>query len=174
MRGTLPLMEKEGHRIGTTASRTVRAKRSPGTSEKKLLEKRTGRKKPAAAGNEPDNSLDMALAAARAALDKKAADLEILSMAELVYYTDYFVICSATSTTQVAAVADNVANELARLGRKPSGQEGKSNALWVLLDYGDFIVHVFERETREFYALEKLWLDAQRVELNEDTAHLDR
>lgn len=85
-------------------------------------------------------------------------------MGDLVHYTDYFVICSGTSTQQVEAIADNIEDELRQIGFKPSGVEGKRNAQWVLMDYGDMVVHVFEQEVRSFYELEKLWLDAPRIE----------
>lgn len=103
-------------------------------------------------------------------MDKKAFDLEILEMRDLVYYADYFVICSGTSTQHVEAIADNVEKELSLQGSKPFGIEGKGNALWVLIDLGDIVVHVFERETRQYYQLEKLWLDAPRVEYSEHEA----
>jgi len=99
-----------------------------------------------------------------AALDRKALDLEILDVGALVYYTDYFVICTGTSTQHVDAIADNVEKEFARLGHRPAGIEGRGNALWILMDFGDVVVHVFEQETRQYYQLEKLWLDAPRVE----------
>jgi ribosome-associated protein len=108
--------------------------------------------------------------AARAALEKKALDLEILDISGLVYYADYFVICSGTSTQHVAAIADNVEKVARKAGHVPSGIEGKQASLWVLIDLGDVVVHVFEQETREFYQLEKLWLDAPRVEYSEHKA----
>ena len=101
--------------------------------------------------------------AAMAALDKKALELEILDLSDLVYYTDYFVICSGTSTQHVSAIADNVEKVARDMGHVPSGIEGKQNSHWVLIDLGDVVVHVFEQETRQFYQLEKLWLDAPRV-----------
>jgi ribosome-associated protein len=76
---------------------------------------------------------------------------------------DYFVICSGTSTTQVKAIADNVEYKLREEGLRPIGVEGRDNAQWVLIDYGDVVVHVFEEETRAFYELEKFWLDAPKI-----------
>ncbi len=108
---------------------------------------------------------DKALLAARLADDKKALGVEILGMGGLTSFTDYFVICSGESTTQVKAIADYLLEKFKEAGFKPLGIEGLAAAKWVLLDFGDVIVHVFERETREFYSLERLWLDAPRVPL---------
>ena len=114
----------------------------------------------------------MAEKAALAALSKKAADLVVLDLAGLTIIADYFVICSGESTTQVRAIAEHVEDECARMGVKPLGVEGMDFSHWVLLDYGDIIVHVFERDTREYYSLEKLWMDAPVVKVDEDTADL--
>lgn len=100
---------------------------------------------------------------ARLAAEKKAENTLILRMGELTSFTDYFVICSGTSTTHVKTIADYIVEEMKKKGARPSGSEGLANALWVLLDYGDVVVHIFESGTRAFYALEKLWLDAPRV-----------
>lgn len=78
--------------------------------------------------------------------------------------TDYFVICSGESTTQVKAITEQIQEIFNDFKIKPLGIEGLSYSHWVLLDYGDVIVHVFEDETRSFYELEKLWIDAKRVE----------
>jgi ribosome-associated protein len=112
------------------------------------------------------------LLAARAALRKKADDVVVLDLDGLTIIADYFIICSGDSTTQVKAIAAYVEEEFARSGRKPLGIEGMDYGHWVLLDYGDVVVHVFERETRAFYELEKLWMDAAVVEVDEDTADL--
>ena len=109
-----------------------------------------------------------------AALEKKALDLLVLEMAPLVYYTDYFVICSGTSSKHVLAIADAVEDSLLERKVKPVSIEGKRQAKWVLMDYGDVVVHVFDVSAREYYELEKLWLDAPRVKVHEDKAHLGR
>lgn len=90
-------------------------------------------------------------------------------MKDLASFTDYFVICSGESTTQVRAIADFIEETLKKgaLGLKkikPMGVEGMSACKWVLMDYADVVVHVFEESTRDFYGLERLWLDAPRVE----------
>lgn len=114
------------------------------------------------------NSREKALAIARLALDKKAAGLNILDMTGLVVFTDYFVICSADNTQQVKAIVENIEGGLAKRKMRPGGVEGLGFAHWVLMDYGDVIVHVFEKETREYYGLDKLWLDAPKVTVDEN------
>jgi ribosome-associated protein len=120
---------------------------------------------PAAAGNEP-----LVTMAAMAAGEKKASDVVILNLRNVASFTDYFVICSGSSTRQVQAIADSVEERLRAAGRRPLHIEGYSNAEWILLDYGDFIVHAFSSVARRFYDLERLWRDAERVELPEDQA----
>lgn len=105
--------------------------------------------------------------AARAALDKKAKDTTILELKELTVITDYFVVCSGESTTQVKAIAENIEKVLKERLQKPLGIEGLSSARWILMDYGDVIVHVFEEETRAYYELEKFWMDAPRIQVSE-------
>jgi ribosome-associated protein len=103
-------------------------------------------------------------AALHAASERKARDLVVLDLREVASFTDYFVIASGTNVRQVQAIADAVEEELRkRLGVKPARVEGYKSAEWVLLDYGDFIVHVFEEKARRFYDLERLWRDAARV-----------
>src|SRR5437763_13679227 len=110
-------------------------------------------------------------AALRAASDKKALDLVVLDLREVASFTDYFIIASGTNVRQVQAVADAVEEELRkRLGVRPARVEGYKSAEWVLLDYGDFILHVFEEKSRRFYDLERLWRDAARVNLPPELA----
>lgn len=116
----------------------------------------------------------MAIRAAQAALQKKAVDLIVLDLSGLTIIADYFVICSGESTTQVKAVAEFIEQEFAKKGLKLLGMEGLDYGHWVLLDYGDVIVHVFERETRDYYSLEKLWMDANTLVIDEDTVDLGR
>jgi len=83
--------------------------------------------------------------------------------------TDHFVICSADSTTNVCAIADNIEDRLIeKCGRKVNRMQGKENGFWVILDYGDAVVHVFQTEYRNFYRLEDLWADADRKEYKEE------
>jgi ribosome-associated protein len=104
-------------------------------------------------------------AAALAAEDKKAVDLVVLDLRKASGFTDFFVICSGTNARQIRAIADAVMERLAEEGVKPAHVEGYDRSEWVLLDYFDFIVHVFAAETRLFYGLERLWGSAERVEL---------
>ncbi|MBI5632363.1 MAG: ribosome silencing factor [Nitrospirae bacterium] len=115
---------------------------------------------------------DLALKAADAALQKKAQDLVVLELIGLTVIADYFVICSGESTTQVKAIADFIEHDLLKQGIRPMGKEGLNYGHWALLDYGDVVIHVFERESREYYSLEKLWMDAKTIEVHEDTSDL--
>jgi ribosome-associated protein len=101
--------------------------------------------------------------AVRAADDKKAADLVVLDLVELGAFTDYFVLCSGQNARQVQAIADGVLEALRASGVRPNHVEGYERAEWVLIDYFDFIVHIFNPHTRVFYALERLWGNALRV-----------
>jgi ribosome-associated protein len=101
-------------------------------------------------------------------------DLVVLDLAGLTIIADYFVICSGESTTQVKAIAEFIEQEFSQRGMKLLGAEGMDYGHWVLLDYGDVIVHVFEKETREYYELEKLWMDAKTLEIDEDKTGVGR
>ena len=101
--------------------------------------------------------------AVTAADDRKALDLKVLELARVTDFTDYFLICSGGSDRQVQAIADAVDETLRAEKVRPLHAEGYNNGHWVLLDYGDFIVHVFDEETRRFYGLERLWADAPEV-----------
>jgi ribosome-associated protein len=102
--------------------------------------------------------------AAHAALDKKAFDLDVLAVGQLTSIADYFILCSATNERQASAIADNVLAKLKEeLGVKPLLVEGTTPGRWVLLDFGDFIVHIFTEDVRRFYGLERLWGDAPNV-----------
>ena len=98
--------------------------------------------------------------AARAALDKQAVDLAVLDLHGLSTIADFFLICSARSTTQADTVAESVRITLRAHGVRPRHVEGSAESGWLLLDYGDVVVHVFLQATRGFYALERLWGDA--------------
>jgi len=104
--------------------------------------------------------------ALHAAEDRKATDLVVLDLRKAAGFTDYFVLCSGGNARQIRAIADSVMAALADKGVKPSHVEGYERSEWVLLDYFDFIVHVFQPETRLFYGLERLWGSAERVEVS--------
>jgi len=102
--------------------------------------------------------------AVAAALDKKATDLDVLSVGALTSIADYFILASATNERQATAIADNVVERLKKeMNVKPLLIEGTTPGRWVLLDFGDFIVHIFTEEVRRFYGLERLWGDAPNV-----------
>lgn len=115
---------------------------------------------------EPDASRQLALQVAEAALDKKAARIEIIDVRGKVDYTDYVVVMSGRSDRQVAAIARGIEEDLKRKhGTQCSGVEGLPQGNWVLLDFGDVVAHIFHQDTRGYYDLEALWLDADRVEV---------
>lgn len=102
--------------------------------------------------------------AVAAALDKKAFDLDVLSVGDLTSIADYFILASASNERQAAAIADSVVEKLkADLGVRPLLVEGTTPGRWILLDFGDFIVHIFTEDVRRFYGLERLWGDAPNV-----------
>ena len=109
--------------------------------------------------------LETAQRAAEAADAKKALDLLVLDLRGLTTIADYFVICSGTSSTQVGAIADGVAEAMAREGIDTSHIEGGSEASWVLMDLGDVVVHIFDEQARAYYGLERLWGDAPRADV---------
>jgi ribosome-associated protein len=111
----------------------------------------------------PAPSLDTRTAVREAvtvALDTKAEDVRVLHLAEVTDFVDWFVIVSGSNERQVQAISERVEERLRELGLRPLHVEGQAAAQWVLLDYGDFLVHVFLEERRRFYALERLWRDA--------------
>jgi ribosome-associated protein len=102
--------------------------------------------------------------AVTAALDKKAFDLDVLEVDQLTSIADYFILCSAGSERQATAIADNILEMMrADESLKPLLVEGATPGRWILIDFGDFIVHIFTEETRRFYGLERLWGDAPNV-----------
>ena len=108
--------------------------------------------------------------AIQAARDKKASDVVVLDLRKTGGFTDFFVICTGNNARQIAAIADAVGETLKKeLGERPALSEGVDRSEWVLLDYFNFVVHVFSRECRSFYALERLWGNAERIDFpNED------
>ena len=106
--------------------------------------------------------------AIQACLDKKAEELSILEMEKgSGAFTDYFVLCSGTNPRQVQAIADEVELRLKSAGLRPAHVEGYKQAEWILVDYVDFVVHVFSEKARKFYDLERLWKTATRLELSQ-------
>jgi len=114
----------------------------------------------------PAESLDeRVLAALHAAGEKKAIEPVVLDLREIASFTDYFVIVSGANERQVQAIADEIYETLKKSGHAAARMEGYKTAEWILLDYGDFVVHVFEQKARQFYDLERLWRESKRVEL---------
>jgi ribosome-associated protein len=99
-----------------------------------------------------------------AAESKKAHDVKVLDLREVTSFTDYFVICSSASARQSKAIADEVGKALKQIGELPVSAEGYDSGDWILLDYGDFIVHIFSESARSYYDLERLWRHARNVE----------
>ena len=112
-------------------------------------------------------SKEMARLAYQAMEDKKARDIRIIDISEISVLADYFLIASGSNKNQVQAMVDNVQEELHKAGFVPKQVEGYNSANWILLDYGDIIIHVFDEENRLFYDLERIWRDGKSVDAKE-------
>ena len=106
--------------------------------------------------------------AVRAALDKKALDVVVLDLRHTPAFTDFFLLCSGQNTRQVQAIADAIEEALRAAKVRPSHVEGYDRAEWILMDFFTFIVHVFSPQTRQFYSLERLWGNAERIEVADE------
>jgi len=107
--------------------------------------------------------------AVRCAADKKATDIIVLDLRQIASFAEYFIIATGSNQRQVQAIADEIEEQLKKqVSTRPVRIEGYNTAEWVLMDYGDFIVHIFNKEAREFYDLERLWRDAGKVSLPEN------
>lgn len=102
--------------------------------------------------------------AVRAAESKQARDIVVLDVREATSFADFFVIASGANQRQIQAIADEIGMKLKNAGERPTSVEGYANAEWVLLDYGDLVIHVFSTKSRVYYDLERLWRDARQVE----------
>ena len=101
------------------------------------------------------------------ALDSnRAEDIRIIENGDLTIVADYFVIANGTNTTQTKALADEVEFKLGQLGKKPTRTEGYTGSNWIILDYSDIVVHIFYKETRDFYSLERLWSDGEKIDIS--------
>ncbi|HEX8637229.1 MAG TPA: ribosome silencing factor [Pyrinomonadaceae bacterium] len=113
-----------------------------------------------------DEEVKLALTCAS---EKKASNLTVIDLREIASFTEFFVVASGGNQRQVQAISDEINERLKKeLNSRPVRIEGYSSGEWILLDYGDFIVHVFEKNAREFYDLERLWRDAKRVDVPDD------
>jgi len=118
---------------------------------------------------EEDSEFAKLMVAARAASARKALDMVALDIRKIASFAEFFLICSGSSSRQVQAIVDEVRERLREeRGSRPAHVEGYETGEWVLMDYGDVIVHVFVEDSRQFYQLERLWRDAERVELPAD------
>ena len=114
---------------------------------------------------EAGSSLERALMAAKAAVEKKAEHVKILDLSELSGFTEYFLICSGTSDRHVQSIADSAESALLAEGYQRVSSEGHGDGRWVLIDFGDVVIHVFLDALRDYYDLETLWADAPRVKI---------
>ena len=97
--------------------------------------------------------------------DKKAEDIQIIDIHEVSYMADYFIIANGTNVNQIHALCDNVSEELAKLSLHAKQTEGYATGKWILMDYGDIIIHIFDKESRSYYDLERIWKDGKIVEI---------
>ena len=114
-----------------------------------------------------DRSKEMAGLAVRALEDKKAADIKVLDIAAISTLADYFIIASGANRNQIQAMADNAEEILGRAGYHARGVEGYRNGNWILLDFGDIVIHLFDQENREFFSIDRLWRDGKEVDLRD-------
>lgn len=110
---------------------------------------------------------EKAALAAKCIDEKKGKKLSVLQVGELTSITDYFVIASGSSGTQVKAIADEVIDKMKAAGEEPIHVEGFNSAMWILIDFADVVVHIFMEETRDFYGIERLWADAKHISISE-------
>ena len=110
--------------------------------------------------------IEMLKAGVRALDSKKAHDIKIIKVKDLTILANYFVIATGTSSTQVKALADEVEFRLKQQGREPKQVQGNNGSNWIILDYSDVVIHIFYKETRDFYNLERLWSDGEDVDIS--------
>lgn len=113
--------------------------------------------------SEKNKSLDMAKIAFHALEEKKAVDIRVLDIRDISIIADYFIIANGTNKNQVQAIADQVDEDMHKAGYEAKGNEGYSYANWILLDYNDIVVHIFDQENRLFYDLERIWRDGKEI-----------
>jgi ribosome-associated protein len=121
-----------------------------------------------------DRAIELVRVAARAASDKLADQIVAFDVSDQLVITDAFLLCSAGNDRQVRAIVDEIEEKLRDLGAKPVRREGERDGRWVLIDYGDIVVHVQHEEERQFYALERLWRDCPAIDLPDDVVSRER
>lgn len=112
------------------------------------------------------------LMSVNAALEKKARRISILNVKKVSSISDYFIVCSGSSDRQVQAIASFIEETLKKEGKRPLGIEGERIGKWILMDYGDIIIHIFYEPVRDFYDLERLWTDVPRVDIDDNASGL--
>jgi ribosome-associated protein len=117
--------------------------------------------------NTEKNSIEMVKLALEGLEDKKAEDIKVIDISEVSVIADYFIIAGGTNRSQIQALSDSVCEKLGRAGHPEKQIEGYDTANWVLIDFGDIIVHIFDKENRLLYDLERLWRDGKTVEIDE-------
>jgi ribosome-associated protein len=138
------------------------------TKARKTKTSRAGESRKPGDSKKPRLPKDVA-AAVTAVCDKKAEDVVVLDLRKTGGFTDYFVICTGANTRQMTAIADSVQDTLRQsLDQRPALAEGVDKSEWILLDYFNFVVHIFSRECRAFYGLERLWGNAERTEISDE------
>ena len=115
---------------------------------------------------------DRLLACINAALQRKAKDLVVMKVKDLSSFADHFIVCSGTSDRQVKAIASWIEESLKKDGMTPLGVEGTRHGQWVLMDYGDIVIHIFYDPVREFYDIERLWSDAPKMMIDDDMTEI--
>lgn len=114
-----------------------------------------------------ENSVKMAKIAIEALEDKKAEDIKIIDISDVSVIADYFIIASGSNRSQIQALSDNVSEKLGKAGYEMRDTEGYSAANWILLDYSDVIIHIFDEQDRIFYDLERIWRDGKQIDLED-------
>jgi ribosome-associated protein len=132
---------------------------------KQEIEQNEIRAEGTALSSEDELIFEQVKVAVHAADEKKAQEILVLRLSAITEFTDYFIICTGNSTRQTQAIADAVIEELKKVKARPLHTEGYNTAEWILIDYGAFVVHVFTEQSRGFYDLERLWRDAEKIEV---------
>ncbi len=118
--------------------------------------------------SEKNKSLDMAKIAVNALEEKKAIDIRVIDIRDISIIADYFIIANGTNKNQVQAIADQVDEDMHKAGYESKGNEGYNYANWILLDYNDIVVHIFDQENRLFYDLERIWRDGKEISFDKE------
>jgi ribosome-associated protein len=160
-------MAKTERKRTSVASRSAR---QTAAGDEDALEPAVAKPKRTTASPKPKKIPAEISRAVRAALDKKAQDVVVLDLRNTPAFTDFFILCSGLNQRQVKAIADAVEETLRAIKMRPAHIEGYDRADWVLMDFFTFIVHVFTPQTRTFYGLERLWGDAERIDVTEEQA----